>query len=201
MEIDSRLQQGQLASLDSVRAQREIDVTYARQEAERAARAAEGGRREPDGCRPRCKRIERRRSTAQDDRGTDPHGAHRPRVLPCNGADGRDRRRHPGSRRRSCDEGNEIDLGRCERGTRGLSSTFRSSRLPRLTPGIAGANRRRQRRHDRRREDRLRLAVRRHTDADRAGKNAGLGSGNIAHRSIRPVVRRSGRPNPVWWFR
>ncbi len=43
MEIDSRLQQGQLASLDSVRAQREIDVTYARQEAERAAKLLTAG--------------------------------------------------------------------------------------------------------------------------------------------------------------
>ena len=43
MEIDSRLQQGQLASLDSVRAQREIDVTYARQEADRAARLLKAG--------------------------------------------------------------------------------------------------------------------------------------------------------------
>jgi RND family efflux transporter MFP subunit len=43
MEIDSRLQQGQLASLESVRAQREIDVTYARQEAERAAKLLTAG--------------------------------------------------------------------------------------------------------------------------------------------------------------
>ena len=43
MEIDSRLQQGQLASLDTVRAQREIDVTYARQEAERAAKLLAAG--------------------------------------------------------------------------------------------------------------------------------------------------------------
>lgn len=43
MEIDSRVQQGQLASLDSVRAQREIDVTYARQEADRAARLLKAG--------------------------------------------------------------------------------------------------------------------------------------------------------------
>ena len=43
MEIDSRLQQGQLAGLESVRAQREIDVTYARQEAERAAKLLTAG--------------------------------------------------------------------------------------------------------------------------------------------------------------
>ncbi|RPI52951.1 MAG: efflux RND transporter periplasmic adaptor subunit [Acidobacteria bacterium] len=43
MEIDSRLQQGQLASLESVLAQREIDVTYARQEAERAAKLLKAG--------------------------------------------------------------------------------------------------------------------------------------------------------------
>ena len=43
MEIDSRLQQGQLASLESVRAQREIDVTYARQEADRATKLLAAG--------------------------------------------------------------------------------------------------------------------------------------------------------------
>jgi RND family efflux transporter MFP subunit len=43
MEIDSRLQQGQIASLESVRAQREIDVTYARQEADRAAKLLAAG--------------------------------------------------------------------------------------------------------------------------------------------------------------
>jgi RND family efflux transporter MFP subunit len=36
MEIDSRVQQAQLSSLESVRAQREVDVTYARQESDRA---------------------------------------------------------------------------------------------------------------------------------------------------------------------
>ena len=43
MEIDSRVPQGQLASLESVRAQREIDVTYARQEAERASKLLKAG--------------------------------------------------------------------------------------------------------------------------------------------------------------
>ena len=43
MEIDSRVQQGQVASLESVLAQREIDVTYARQEAERASKLLTAG--------------------------------------------------------------------------------------------------------------------------------------------------------------
>jgi len=43
MEIDSRLPQAQVASLDSVRAQREIDVTYARQEADRMAKLLKAG--------------------------------------------------------------------------------------------------------------------------------------------------------------
>jgi RND family efflux transporter MFP subunit len=43
MEIDSRVPQGQIASLDSVRAQRELDVTYARQEAERATKLLKAG--------------------------------------------------------------------------------------------------------------------------------------------------------------
>src|SRR5687767_914117 len=43
MEIDSRVPQGQIASLESVRAQREIDVTYARQEAERSSKLLAAG--------------------------------------------------------------------------------------------------------------------------------------------------------------
>jgi RND family efflux transporter MFP subunit len=43
MEIDSRVPQAQVASLESVRAQRELDVTYARQEAERAAKLLKAG--------------------------------------------------------------------------------------------------------------------------------------------------------------
>lgn len=43
MEIDSRVQEASLQGLDSVRAQREIDVTYARQEADRAAKLLKAG--------------------------------------------------------------------------------------------------------------------------------------------------------------
>jgi RND family efflux transporter MFP subunit len=43
MEIDSSVPQAQLSSLESVRAQREIDVTYARQEADRAAKLLAAG--------------------------------------------------------------------------------------------------------------------------------------------------------------
>ena len=43
MEIDSRMQQASLQGLESVRAQREIDVAYARQEAERAAKLLAAG--------------------------------------------------------------------------------------------------------------------------------------------------------------
>ena len=50
MDIDSRVPQGQIAGLESIRAQRELDVTYARQEADRAAscwRRAPGARWRP----------------------------------------------------------------------------------------------------------------------------------------------------------
>ena len=43
MEIDSRLPQAQVAGLESVLAQREIDVTYARQEADRAEKLLKAG--------------------------------------------------------------------------------------------------------------------------------------------------------------
>ena len=43
MDIDSRVQQASLQSLESVRTQREIDVAYARQEAERSERLLKAG--------------------------------------------------------------------------------------------------------------------------------------------------------------
>lgn len=43
MEIDSRVPQGQLAGLESIRSQRELDVTYARQEADRASKLLSAG--------------------------------------------------------------------------------------------------------------------------------------------------------------
>jgi RND family efflux transporter MFP subunit len=43
MEIDSRMQQAAVSSLEAVRAQRQIDVTYARQEAERATKLLAAG--------------------------------------------------------------------------------------------------------------------------------------------------------------
>ena len=43
MEIDSKVQQAQIASLESVRAQRLVDVEYARQEAQRAAKLLAAG--------------------------------------------------------------------------------------------------------------------------------------------------------------
>jgi RND family efflux transporter MFP subunit len=43
MEIDSKLQQGQIANMEAVRSQREIDVTYARQEADRAEKLLAAG--------------------------------------------------------------------------------------------------------------------------------------------------------------
>jgi RND family efflux transporter MFP subunit len=43
MEIDSRSQQAAIASLDSVRTQRQVDLTYAQQEADRAAKLLSAG--------------------------------------------------------------------------------------------------------------------------------------------------------------
>jgi RND family efflux transporter MFP subunit len=43
MEIDSRLQEANLSSLESVRAQREVDVAYAQQEAQRAQKLLAAG--------------------------------------------------------------------------------------------------------------------------------------------------------------
>ena len=66
MEIDSRVQQGQLAGLETIRAQRELDVTYARQEAERASKLLTAGAGESDGSRSRGKRPEGGRSAVAD---------------------------------------------------------------------------------------------------------------------------------------
>jgi len=69
MEIDSRVQQGQLASLETVRAQRELDVTYARQEAERASKlltAGAGSQMEADRAANALKAAEAQLRTAQE---------------------------------------------------------------------------------------------------------------------------------------
>src|SRR3989442_3914484 len=47
MEIDSRSQQAGIASLESVRTQRQVDLTYAQQEADRAAKLLAAGAPSP----------------------------------------------------------------------------------------------------------------------------------------------------------
>ena len=69
MEIDSRVQQGQLAGLETVRAQRELYVTYARQEAERASKlltAGAGSQMEADRAANDLKAAEAQLRTAQE---------------------------------------------------------------------------------------------------------------------------------------
>ena len=69
MEIDSRVQQGQVAGLETVRAQRELDVTYARQEAERASKlltAGAGSQMEADRAANDLKAAEAQLRTVQE---------------------------------------------------------------------------------------------------------------------------------------
>ncbi len=69
MEIDSRVQQGQVAGLDTIRAQRELDVTYARQEAERASKlltAGAGSQMEADRAANDLKAAEAQLRTVQE---------------------------------------------------------------------------------------------------------------------------------------
>ena len=109
MEIDSRVPQGQLAGLESdPRAARDRRHLRAAGSGARG-QAAGGGRREPDGCRSRGKRAEGGGSATAHRAGTNPHGAHRSRLLPRHRPDRRDRRRHSRPRRRSRDEGDEAD--------------------------------------------------------------------------------------------
>ena len=69
MEIDSRVQQGQIAGLETIRAQRELDVTYARQEAERASKlltAGAGSQMEADRAANDLKAAEAQVRTVQE---------------------------------------------------------------------------------------------------------------------------------------
>ena len=69
MEIDSQVQQSQLSGLESVRAQREIDVTYARQEADRAAKlltAGAGSQMDADRAANALKAAEAQLKTVQE---------------------------------------------------------------------------------------------------------------------------------------
>ena len=69
MEIDSRVPQGQLAGLESIRSQRELDVTYARQEADRASKllgAGAASQMEADRAANDLKAAEAQLRTAQE---------------------------------------------------------------------------------------------------------------------------------------
>ena len=150
-------------------------------------KAAEGGRRQPDGGRPRGERPESCRSAAADGTGADPDGAHRSRLLPRDRADGRGRRRHSRPRRRSRNQGDQADVDRCERRPRGVPQRPGAAGAQ-AASRPAGAHRRRHGRDDRRRKDLLYLAIGRRTDADGPREDAGIGSGHAAHRSIRALV-------------
>jgi RND family efflux transporter MFP subunit len=70
MEIDSRVPQGQLAGLESIRAQRELDVSYARQEADRAGKlltAGAGSQMEADRAANELKAAEAQLRTVQEE--------------------------------------------------------------------------------------------------------------------------------------
>ena len=91
------------ASLESVRAAREADAAFARQQAERAKSAARRRRGEPAGVRPGDGAAEDGRGAAQGGRRADPAAARRAGVLP------RRSRRPPASSATSrCAQGDRV---------------------------------------------------------------------------------------------
>ena len=188
MEIDSRVQQGQLASLESVRAQREIDVTYARQEAERASKLLTAGaasQMEADRAANDLKAAEAQLRTVQEQIRTARTDLGYYRVTaPTAGIVG-DIPVREGDRVTKATKLTSIDANA------GLEVYLNVpvQQAPKLQGRPSGAHRRRHGRDDRRRKDQLRLAVGRRADADGAGEDAGLGAGHAAHRSVRALAR------------
>ena len=158
MEIDSRVQQASLQSLESVRAQREIDVTYARQEAERAAKLLKAGAASQMDADRATNALQGRRSPAADARRAATHVENRPCVLPGDLSHGGHRRRHSGSRRRSRHESDAVDDGRCECGARGLHQRAGAAGAE-AEAGLDGSSLDETGQPARRRKDQFHLAV------------------------------------------
>ncbi len=188
MEIDSRVQQGQLASLESVRAQREIDVTYARQEAERASKllkAGAGSQMEADRAANDLKAAEAQLRTVQEQIRTARTDLGYYRVTaPTAGIVG-DIPVREGDRVTKATKLTSIDANA------GLEVYINVpvQQAPKLQVGLPVRIVDDSRRDDRRREDRLRFAVGRRADADRARQDAGVGARHVAHGSVRALVR------------
>ena len=200
MEIDSRVPQGQIASLESVRAQREIDVTYARQEAERATKLLKAGaasQMDADRAANELKAAEAQLRTVQEQIRTARTDLAYYRVTaPTAGIVG-DIPVREGDRVTKATMLTSIDANAGLEVY--LNVPVQQAREAARRP--PGAHRRRHRRDDRRREDQLRVAVGRRADADGAREDAGVGAGHAAHRSVRARVRdlddRAGLTVPV----
>jgi len=75
MEIDARPQDAVIASLESVKAQREIDVTYARQEADRARKLLEAGASSQMDADRATNALNAAQAQVRHRRGTNPPGS------------------------------------------------------------------------------------------------------------------------------
>ena len=167
-----------------MRAQREIDVTYARQEADRATKLLTAGaasQMDADRAANALKAAEAQLRTVEEQIRTSRTDLAYYRVTsPTAGIVG------------------DIPVREGDRVTKATLLTTVDANVglevyinvpvqqaPKLKPGLTVRLVDESGPTDRRREDQFHLAVRRHADADRAGENAGDGAGQSAHRSIR----------------
>ena len=188
MDIDSRVQQATLEGLESVRAQREIDVTYAQAGGGARGQTAQSRRRQPDGRRSRRQRAEGGGGAAADRQtsrcarlATDL--AYYRVTSPTAGVVG------------------DIPVREGDRVTKStLLTTVDANaglevylnvpvqQAPKLRPGLpvrlvddAGAPMAEE-------KDQFRFPISRHANADRARQDAGDGARHVAHRSIRSLA-------------
>ena len=149
MQIDSGRQQATVASLESVRAAREADLQFARQQAERMKKLFDAGAVSQQEYEQAATAVQTTRSAAARRRRADSRAARRARLSPRDRTDGGHRRRHPGACRRPRDARDDADDGRRKRGPRAVHQRARcAGSRPEAGPGRADRRRRRQRSGD-----------------------------------------------------
>ena len=136
MQIDAGRQQAAVANLESMRAAREADVQFARQQAERQKKLFDAGavsQQEYEQAATLVQTTEAQLS-AVDAQIREQHVELA--LSPRHGADGGHRRRHPGARRRPRHALDDADDGRRERGARALHQRAGGAGAPDSSPAL-----------------------------------------------------------------
>ena len=189
LEIDPRMQEAAVSSLESLLAVRKADLQQARQQADAHEDAARGRGLEPGGDGAGRDGTRHHRGAGQGDRGAAARAARRSRLPHGERPHRRDRGGHSGPGGRPRDEVDPAHHDRRERGPRALHRRARAgSREAAGRP--ARPPRRRSRQRPRDRAALVRLGLGRGRDAVRAGEGHARERGGTADRADRPRADR-----------